>query len=54
MISSPRGLLILMCAGVLVGIYDDNCNQCVGDPKRLMFSAVVQSKIHARKLQGFL
>lgn len=24
-------------AGVLVGIYDGCCNQCVGDPKHLMF-----------------
>lgn len=35
--------------GVLLGIHDGYCNQCVGDPKHLMFSTVVKSKIHAIK-----
>lgn len=41
--------LVLVCVGVLGGICDVCSNQCIGVPKHLMFSALVESKIHARK-----
>lgn len=50
---SPHRLLVLVCAGVLLGIYDGSCNQCIGDPKHLMFSAVVESKIRQENNKYF-
>ena len=47
---SPSTLLLLVCAFLLMGgMYDGDCNECIGDPKHLMLSAAVKSKDNARK-----
>lgn len=44
------GSCVCRCA---LGIYDGSCNQCIGDPKHLMFSAVVESKIQQENNKYF-